>query len=86
MPHDLLIVNANNPHRQFSDNQPPLVYYCLSITNLVLDDLPANSISKNVYELIHHTSSNNLPHKIIKGILRELENLNSSGGFLRYKV
>lgn len=83
VPHDLLIVNANNPHRQFSDNQPPLVYYCLSITNLVLDDLPANSISKNVYELIHHTSSNNLPHKIVKGILRELENLNSSGGFFK---
>lgn len=82
-PHDLLIVNANNPHRQFSDNQPPLVYYCLSITNLELEGLPPNSVSKNVYELFRHTSSNNLPYKVIKGILRELGNLNNSGGFFK---
>ena len=83
VPHDLLVVNANNPHRQFSDNQPPLVYYCLSITNLELEGLPSNSVSKNVYELFHHPSSNNLPHRVIKGILRELDNLNNSGGFFK---
>lgn len=83
VPHDLLVVNANNPHRQFSDNQPPLVYYCLSITNLEPEGLPSNSVSKNVYELFHHPSSNNLPHRVIKGILRELDNLNNSGGFFK---
>ena len=83
VPHDLLVVNANNPHRQFSDNQPPLVYYCLSITNLELEGLPSNSVSKNVYELFHHPSSNNLPHRVIKGILRELDNPNNSGGFFK---
>lgn len=81
--HDMLVVNANNPHRQFSNSPSPLVYYCLSITDLALEDIPPNAISANTHELFHLASSANLPYAKIKQIFKELKGAHDIGSFFR---
>lgn len=73
--HDILIVNANRAHLQYSsDDTSPLVYYNFTADRLHIQGATDNGITENAFE--HHSFENeqNDIYDTIQKILCELQN------------
>ena len=71
--HELLVVNAQHLHRQYSDSaDTPLVYYNVTVDGLDLESIPGNSLSGKPFE--HHAfeDENNDVYRTICAIREEL--------------
>ncbi len=73
--HDLVVVNADCEHFQYSDDSDgPLVYYNFTVDRLHIEGALHNGISESPFE--HHSfeNSNNEIYAMIQKILSELQN------------
>lgn len=71
--HDLIVVNAQTLHEQYSSIETPLVYYCLAIDNLKISNLEKNCISTQPYNQHSFENKNNPIYRFIQTILTELK-------------
>lgn len=73
---DLLIINARQMHRQYSENEKPLVYYCFAVDNIQLKNKKRNCITDSNFFLYSFPDSDNVVFHSISRLLKELKEKN----------
>lgn len=71
---NLVIVNAKQLHRQYSQTSPSLVYTNLFVSSLQLNGLPQNCFSEEPYLKFSFPSKRNEVYSLLKKILKEINN------------
>ena len=78
---DIVVINANQIHCQYSESEPALIYYGLDILGLKLEGLPENSISEAPYLKFSLKTKQNVFYSCLQNILRELNRADKASAF-----
>ena len=70
-PHDVVLVNSNTLHRQYSDNSTPLTYYCFAIDDISIPGNPQNCISDKPFHIFSAKEQDNCFYNNINALITE---------------